>query len=118
MLGPSQPLFYLSIYQANARVLMSPASKVEQLAALWAQVKARAAGEGAEEAEEEAAEEAPVVRRLQLATAKRLMRRYYLVQQAREAAVVGLLVGSLSASYRQPLLKALKALCKACRRKC
>ena len=38
--------------------------------------------------------------------------------QAREAAVVGLLVGSLSASYRQPLLKALKALCKVCCREC
>ena len=58
------------------------------------------------------------MRRLQLTTAKRMMRRYYLVQQAREAAVVGLLVGSLSASHRQPLLKALKALCKARGRKC
>ena len=104
--------------QANARVLMSPMSTADQLATLWAQVKARAAGEGAAEVEAEAAEAVPVVRRLQLATAKRLMRRYYLVQQAREAAVVGLLVGSLSASYRQPLLTALKALCKACRRKC
>ena len=97
---------------------MSPMSTADQLATLWAQVKARAAGEGAAEVEAEAAEAVPVVRRLQLATAKRLMRRYYLVQQAREAAVVGLLVGSLSASYRQPLLTALKALCKACRRKC
>ena len=42
---------------------------------------------------------------------------YHLIQ-AREAAVVGLLVGSLSASYRQPLLKALKALCKVCCREC
>ena len=94
-------------------------STVEQLAALWAQVKAWAEGEGAREAEaaEEQAE-APVVRRLQLTTAKRMMRRYYLVQQAREAAVIGLLVGSLSASHRQPLLKALKALCKARGRKC
>ena len=32
--------------------------------------------------------------------------------------MVGLLVGSLSASHRQPLLKALKALCKARGRKC
>ena len=78
------------LLQANARVLMSPMSTVEQLASLWAQVKARAAGEGAEEAEEAAAEQAPVVRRLQLATAKRLMRRYYLVQQAREAAGITL----------------------------
>ena len=31
---------------------------------------------------------------------------------------MGLLVGSLSASYRQPLLKALKALCKVCCREC
>ena len=73
------------VLQANARVLMSPMSTVEQLAALWAQVKAWAEGEGAREAEaaEEQAE-APVVRRLQLTTAKRMMRRYYLVQQARE----------------------------------
>ena len=45
------------------------------------------------------------------------MRRYYLVQQAREAAVVGLLIGSLSVSHRQPMLAALKALCRRAGRK-
>ena len=74
-------------------------------------------GEACGEPGGEPAEAAPV-RRLQLATAKRLMRRYFLVQQAREAAVVGLLVGSLSASHRQPLLQGLKALCQAKGRKC
>jgi hypothetical protein len=48
---------------------------------------------------------------------KDLMRRYYLVQQAREAEVVGILVGTLSASQRTPMLRALKALCRRAARK-
>ena len=59
----------------------------------------------------------PTLRRLVLATARRLMRRYYLVQQAREAEVVGILVGTLSASQRTPMLRALKALCRRAARK-
>ena len=59
----------------------------------------------------------PTLRRLVLATARRLMRRYYLVQQAREAEVVGILVGTLSASQRTPMLHALKALCRRAARK-
>ena len=59
----------------------------------------------------------PTLRRLVLATARRLMRRYSLVQQAREAEVVGILVGTLSASQRTPMLRALKALCRRAARK-
>jgi len=39
----------------------------------------------------------PRLRELQLPTAKRLMRRYYLLQVAKEARVVGILIGTLSA---------------------
>ena len=59
----------------------------------------------------------PSLRRLELATARRLMRRYFLVQKAREAEVVGVLVGTLSASQRGPMLSALKALCRRAGRK-
>ena len=41
------------------------------------------------------------IRRLELPTAKRLMRRYYLVHAAKEAEVVGILVGTLSAAGRK-----------------
>ena len=58
------------------------------------------------------------IRRLELPTAKRLMRRYYLVHAAKEAEVVGILVGTLSAAGRKPMLAAIKALCKREGRKC
>ena len=54
---------------------------------------------------------------LSLQTSKRMMRRYYLVQVAREAAVIGILVGTLSATQRKPMLSALKALCRGAGRK-
>ena len=45
------------------------------------------------------------------------MRRYFLVQKAREAEIVGILIGTLSASQRDPMLSALKALiCNAGRK--
>lgn len=57
------------------------------------------------------------IRQLSLPTAKRLMRRYYLVQKAREAEIVGVLVGTLSASRRQEMLAAIKALIRRAGRK-
>lgn len=44
-----------------------------------------------------------LLRRLELGTAKRMMRRYYLVQQARDAAVIGILIGTLSAACRKKI---------------
>jgi len=64
-----------------------------------------------------AAGAASCVVRVELPTAKRMMRRYFLVQQAKEAAVVGILVGTLSASRRTPMLAALKRLIRARGRK-
>ena len=40
------------------------------------------------------------------------MRRYYLVHAAKEAEVVGILIGTLSAAGRKPMLASLKKLCK------
>lgn len=57
------------------------------------------------------------LRALTLGTARRLMRRYYLLQQAREADIVGVLIGTLSASRRRPMLRALKELCRRAGRK-
>ena len=50
-------------------------------------------------------------------TSKRMMRRYFLVQKWREAQVVGILIGTLSAAHRAPMLAALKALCRRSGRK-
>ena len=57
------------------------------------------------------------ITRLSLPTAKRLMRRYYLVHKAREAEIVGILVGTLSASKRKDMLSSLKKLLKSSGRK-
>ena len=57
------------------------------------------------------------ITRLSLPTAKRLMRRYYLVHKAREAEIVGILVGTLSASKRKDMLTSLKKLVKSSGRK-
>lgn len=57
------------------------------------------------------------IERLQLPTAKRLMRRYYLVQRAREAEIVGVLIGTLSAARRQAMLAAVKRLIRHAGRK-
>ena len=54
---------------------------------------------------------------LSLQTSKRLMRRYYLTQCAREADVVGILIGTLSASQRVPMLVAIKRLIRTTGRK-
>ena len=45
------------------------------------------------------------------------MRRYFLAQKWREAQVVGILIGTLSAAHRAPMLAALKALCRRSGRK-
>jgi len=63
------------------------------------------------------AADATELSRLQLQTARELMRRYYLVQQAREAEIVGILVGTLSAAGRKAMLAALKQLCRRTGRK-
>jgi diphthamide biosynthesis protein 2 len=57
------------------------------------------------------------LRSVQPNASRRLMRRYYLLQQAREAEMIGVMVGTLSASYRDPMLKALKALVRRAGRK-
>ena len=61
--------------------------------------------------------EAPELIKLSLATAKRLMRRYCLMQKAHEAEVVGILIATLSASMRKSMTMQLKALIKAAGRK-
>jgi diphthamide biosynthesis protein 2 len=57
------------------------------------------------------------IAQLSLQTSRRLMRRYYLTQCAREAEVVGILIGTLSASQRGPMLASLKALIREAGRK-
>ena len=57
------------------------------------------------------------IRRLELPTARRLMRRYFLVQKAREAEIVGILIGTLSAARRGAMLAEIKALCRRAGRK-
>jgi diphthamide biosynthesis protein 2 len=57
------------------------------------------------------------LRRLDLQTSKRLMRRYFLMLKAREAEVVGILIGTLSASGRKQMLAALKRLVRLSGRK-
>lgn len=63
------------------------------------------------------AAEAPRLRRLLLPTAKRLMRRYYLVQRARDVRTFGLVVGTLSAAHLRPLLAGLAAALRAADRR-
>jgi diphthamide biosynthesis protein 2 len=57
------------------------------------------------------------ISRLELQTSRRLQRRYFLVQKAKEAAVVGVLIGTLSAARRGPMLSAVVRLLKARGRK-
>lgn len=57
------------------------------------------------------------ISRLELQTSRRLQRRYFLVQKAKEAAVVGVLIGTLSAARRGPMLQAVVRLLKARGRK-
>lgn len=59
--------------------------------------------------EPRANEPAPPLRRLLLPTAKRLMRRYYLVQKARDVPTFGLVVATLSARHFRPVLDGLTA---------
>ena len=87
------------------------AAAVEAAAVEAAAVEAAGGAEGAQGAT------AGCLRRLELQTAKQLMRRYYLVQQAREAQIVGILVGTLSAAGRKSMLAALKGLCRRAGRK-
>lgn len=64
-----------------------------------------------------AADSRKPIARLALKTAARLMRRYFLVQKAKEAEVVGVLIGTLSAAQRRPMLTAIKALVRRAGRK-
>ena len=57
------------------------------------------------------------IERMSLPTAKRMMRRYFLVQKAREAEIIGVLIGTLSASRRREMLEATKALIRRAGRK-
>jgi diphthamide biosynthesis protein 2 len=57
------------------------------------------------------------ISRVELHTSRRLQRRYFLVQKAKEAAVLGVLIGTLSASDRSPMLRAVVRLIRARGRK-
>lgn len=70
------------------------------------------AAEGAAERGGEGGGSGLAITTLALQTSRRLMRRYFLVQKAREAEVVGILIGTLSASQRKPMLASLKHLIK------
>lgn len=49
--------------------------------------------------------------------ARRLMRRYYLVEKTREASIVGILVGTLGIAGYAEVIERLRALAKACGKK-